>query len=167
MAVFELEEITVYENELVEEVPSNVKAFGHPVHPMLVTFPLAFLSITFANDMLAKITGRRLWARMAVYSLRAGIASGLLAAGAGAVDFFTQEKIRRHDAARYHLFSMASAISLAALNLLGRRGNDDKPASTGSLILSLLTNAVLMIGGWFGGELVYRCKIGIESAKKR
>jgi uncharacterized membrane protein len=165
MAVLERPQTTHDEAGHVEEVPSNVKVLGHPLHPILVTFPIAFLSSTLLADALSVFTGGRMWPRISAYSLTAGIASGLMAATAGALDYFTQEKIRRHEVARYHMVSNAVTITLAFINLLTRKGREDKRVGAGRLLLSLLMNSVLMLGGWFGGELVYKHKIGVDSKR--
>jgi uncharacterized membrane protein len=147
-----------------EEVPSNVTVAGHPIHPMLVTFPIAFLTTTLISDVVAMRTRRRQWAQLSRLSLTAGIASGLLAASAGALDFFTQERIRNNEVARFHMLANSVTMTVALVNLMMRRDAPNGPVRRSNLVLSLVMNGVLMIGGWLGGELVYRHKVGVNSA---
>jgi uncharacterized membrane protein len=149
---------------IIEETPSNVTVAGHPVHPMLVTFPIAFLSTTLLTDIVAMRTRRRQWAQLSRLSLTAGIATGLLAATAGALDFFTQKRIRHNEVARFHMLANSVTITVALVNLVMRRDAPNGPVRRSNLALSLLMNGALLIGGWLGGELVYRHKIGVHSA---
>src|SRR5262249_23302296 len=65
-----------------------MKFLGHPVHPMLVVFPLGLLCTSVAFDILARATSNSTWAITAYYLIGAGIIGGLLAAIPGAIDWW-------------------------------------------------------------------------------
>lgn len=64
---------------------ANVKA--HPLHPALIPFPLAFLTGAVAFDVLALAWGRAAFGTTAAHLAVAGIATGLLAAVPGVIDY--------------------------------------------------------------------------------
>ena len=61
---------------------------GHPIHPMLIPFPIAFLVATFVCDLVFWRTGNSGWSTAALYLLGAAILMAALAAVAGLMDFF-------------------------------------------------------------------------------
>src|SRR5262245_17919166 len=67
---------------------SKVKLFGHPIHPMLIVFPLGLLATAALFDAITLAQGSPRWTEMAYYIIAAGILTGLLAAVFGAVDYF-------------------------------------------------------------------------------
>jgi uncharacterized membrane protein len=82
---------------------STVKVAGHPVHPMLVPFPIAFLVATLFCDVAFWLTGKTGWANAAIWLLGAAIVMGALAALAGLTDFLSEARIRALKAAQLHL----------------------------------------------------------------
>jgi uncharacterized membrane protein len=66
---------------------SRAKAFGHPVHPMLIVFPLGLLATAVVFDIVYLITDRAGFPVAAAYAIAAGIIGGLLAAAFGLVDW--------------------------------------------------------------------------------
>jgi uncharacterized membrane protein len=61
---------------------SKAKLLGHPIHPMLIVFPLGLLGMAVVFDLIASIAGD--WgelARAAWYMIAAGIIAGWLAIG--------------------------------------------------------------------------------------
>src|SRR5262245_29809974 len=69
-----------------------MKAFGHPIHPMLVVFPLGLLTTSFLFDIVGWITRNGTWSYIAEYLIGAGIIGGLIAAIFGIVDWSGIEK---------------------------------------------------------------------------
>jgi uncharacterized membrane protein len=66
---------------------SKAKLLGHPIHPMLIVFPLGLLGMAVIFDLIYLGTGRTLWTGMAYYMIGAGLITGLLAAVFGLVDW--------------------------------------------------------------------------------
>jgi len=65
---------------------SKVKSMGHPIHPMLVNFPLGLLITSAAFDIIHLVTGNGYWSGIAFWMITAGIITGLLAAVVGTID---------------------------------------------------------------------------------
>src|ERR1044072_3025606 len=73
---------------------SSANLFGHPIHPMLIPFPIAFFVTTFASDTALWRTGNAAWATAATWLLGAGLSMAVLAALAGVTDFLGDARIR-------------------------------------------------------------------------
>ena len=73
---------------------STASIAGHPIHPMLVAFPIAFFVATLACDITFWRTGDAYWATTAQWVLGAGLVMAGLAAVAGAIDVLGEPRIR-------------------------------------------------------------------------
>src|SRR5438093_10041649 len=67
---------------------SKAKVLGHPVHPILITFPVGLLVTSFIFDIIYLWRGDTKWTSMAWYMMGAGIIGGLLAAVFGLIDWW-------------------------------------------------------------------------------
>jgi uncharacterized membrane protein len=133
---------------------------GHPVHPMLVPFPIAFLVGAFASDLAFWGTREQFWALMSAWLIGAGVVTGVVAAVFGLVDFLFIRRVRAIPAAWYHFAANAAMLVISLWN--GARRLDDAVGAVLplGLVLSAAVTVLLLIAGWFGGELAYRHKIG-------
>jgi uncharacterized membrane protein len=61
-------------------ITSTVTVAGHPLHPLLVTFPVAFLVGALATDTGYWLTQDPFWARVSLWLVGVGFLSGLFAA---------------------------------------------------------------------------------------
>lgn len=139
-----------------------MKFLGHPVHPMLVVFPLGLLCTSVAFDILARATSNSTWAITAYYLIGAGIIGGLLAAIPGAIDWWgIPRDTRARRIGLVHGLGNVVVVLLFAASWLARHSD---PAAVGgmSFALSLIGLAVALITGWLGGELVDRLGIGVD-----
>lgn len=133
---------------------------GHPIHPMLVSFPIAFWVGSLIADILHFVTGAELWTPMGTGLIAAGIAGALLAAIAGFIDYTTapmDAKTKR--TATKHLTLNLVIVAAYAVNLYLRWR---VPAIPAGYVLSVLAILALLYSGWLGGDLVYDHKVGVE-----
>jgi len=128
---------------------------------MLVPLPIGSLVLALVSDLSYAATGDKFFARMSRFLGAAGIATGLVAALAGAAAFLGRRRIREHGSAWVHAGGNLLAVSLTAVNLAIRRDDAGKAIVPAGLALSLLTGTILLITGWLGGELSYRHRIGV------
>jgi uncharacterized membrane protein len=144
-------------------IATSAKLAGHPLHPMLVPFPIAFLVATFACDLAYWSTRDAFWAIVAAWALGAGIVTAALAALAGLTDFFGNARIRAIDHAWHHMVGNVVVVVLAIISFWIRMstGTADGILPWG-LILSLLTVLLLLYTGWKGGELAYGQRVGMR-----
>jgi uncharacterized membrane protein len=146
----------------VRGLPSTAAIVGHPIHPMLIPFPISFLTVAVATDLAARQTEDPFWSRTSRWLLGAGIVTGLVAGAVGAIDYYTIRRAREKSVGKLHAYGNPLALGLAAVNLAMRRnaGPRDIPGS-GEIALSLATAAVLGVTGWAGAELSYRHMVGV------
>lgn len=144
---------------------STAAIAGHPLHPLLVTFPIAFLIGAFLTDLAFQGTGDAFWARASIWLIGAGLVGGALAAVAGFIDFLGSERIRSLSLVWYHLIGNAIALVLSAISLYLRLASD-APVVTGmELFLSALVVVIFAVTGWLGGELVFRHGVGMAAER--
>jgi uncharacterized membrane protein len=132
----------------------------HPVHPALVHFPLGLLLTATIAD-LAGLAG--LWPepRFAAWLIAAGIVAALPTIAAGLYDFRKLDDVQAAHAMR-HMAAVATAwLGYGVALYLRREGLSASVApSLASVAASVVSGAVLGLGGWLGGELVYRYGAG-------
>jgi uncharacterized membrane protein len=145
---------------------STAKIAGHPIHPMLIYFPIAFLVGTFLCDLAYWIDGDPGFAQAAVWLLGLGVVTALLAAVAGFADFFGEARIRRISDAWQHMVGNLVAVALAIASLIVRleAGAEEAVIPVG-LLLSTAVVVILVYTGWKGGELVFRHRVGVQPAE--
>src|SRR5213076_2638440 len=81
---------------------STASIAGHPIHPMLIPFPIAFFVSTFVCDLIYWQTTTLAWATAAMWLLGAGIILAALAAIAGLTDVLGEPRIRALNDAWWH-----------------------------------------------------------------
>ncbi len=141
---------------------STAQVAGHPLHPMLVPFPIAFLVGTFAADLAYTGTSDPFWARGAFWLLAAALVMAALAAFAGFTDFLSERLIRERNAAWYHMVGNVLAVVLSLVNLFVRWINGLSEAYPAVMWLSLVVVLLLVFNGWKGWEMVYRDHVGVS-----
>lgn len=141
----------------------GLRVFGHPLHAVLSDFPLALLGTSLLWDAVGLWRGEAVWWAISFWTIAAGLAAALLAALAGAVDYaaIRQDSPALGTATR-HMLLMLTAVTPYLASLLVRGG---ARAPTGRSLfavlgLELLGVALLAIGGWYGGHLVFHYGIG-------
>ncbi|MBA4064521.1 MAG: hypothetical protein C0501_12565 [Isosphaera sp.] len=133
-------------------------------HPATVHFPIAFLVGAVALDLYAWWRGRADLARVATGLMAAGVLTGVVAAATGAVAFFTVPAHTReaHRLMYWHLGLMAGVLTLFTGVVVARR-RDETPA-VWVRVAGLFGVAVLLVGAYLGGSLVYRGGAGVDPA---
>ncbi len=142
-------------------VPSTVAIAGHPFHPLLVTFPIAFLTAALPTDLAYWFTEDAFWAKVSVWLIGAGIVTGLIAAVTGLLDFLRIERVRQHSAGWLHMSGNVVALLLSSVNLAVRLADPAAAVVPIGLILSAIVAALLGVTGWYGAELIYRHKVAV------
>jgi uncharacterized membrane protein len=140
-------------------IPSTVAVAGHPLHPLIVTFPIAFLSGAAGADLGYWLTHDPFWARAAIWLIGAGFIAGLVAALTGMLDFLRIDRVRKRSAGWIHMAGNIAAMVLTLVNWVLRWNNVEGAILPLGLIISTVVASLLAITGWFGAELVYRHKI--------
>jgi uncharacterized membrane protein len=138
---------------------STAQIAGHPIHPMLIPFPIVCFILTFACDVFY-VRGHAELAPASKWLLVIGLVMAALAALTGLTDFFGDKRIQGGDAIK-HMLANVSAVLLEIVNLVLRLNNPEAIASTGVYISGVVV-LILVYSGWKGGDLVYRHGIGVH-----
>jgi len=147
---------------------STARIAGHPLHPMIVPFPIAFFFSTLVTDLLYLNTGRAGFAAASMWLLGAGIAGALLAAVLGFTDFLGDRRVRALRQAWLHMIGNLALVVLEVANFVLRTGQVGGPTVTGALAaLSFVAVVLLLFNGWMGWELVYRRHVGVAEETVR
>ena len=142
-------------------VPSTVAIAGHPLHPLIVTFPIAFLTGVLATDIGYWLTSDPFWARASFWLLIGGLLTGILAAITGMSDFLKIDRVREHSAGWIHMTGNVAALGFSLVNLILRWNNVVGAVLPIGIIISFVVALVLGITGWYGAELIYRHKVAV------
>jgi uncharacterized membrane protein len=141
---------------------SKVKLLGHPIHPMLIAFPFGLLATSLIFDLIALITGNRLWHEMAYWLIAAGIIGGVLAAVFGLLDWAAiPAGTRAKRIGLMHGGGNIVVMALFAVNWFLRSGDLRNPGSL-PIVLSVVAAGLALVTGWLGGELVDRLGVGVD-----
>lgn len=134
---------------------------GHPLHPMLIVAPAALIPFGFILDAMYRRSGKASYSDAAYYSLVGGMVGGLAAGAAGAMDYLTIEpRTEVKQTANVHAALNITALALTAANVLARRNT--RHHRGGSLAMSAIAAAGVLVSGWFGGRLVYEQGMRVE-----
>ncbi len=141
---------------------SKAKLFGHPIHPMLIPFPLGLLGMAVIFDLLAVFAGQESLGQASRPMIAAGIITGLLAAIFGAIDWVAiPAGTRAKGIATVHGVGNVVIVALFAIAWWLRR--DEPGAATGlPLLLEVIGVLGVLVTGWLGGELVDRLGVGVD-----
>jgi uncharacterized membrane protein len=140
---------------------STAKIGDHPIHPMLVPFPIVCFVLTFFTDIIYTRTHDASWSGASNWLLIVGLVMAALAATAGLTDFLGDERIRRLGDALKHMLANVTAVVLELVNLVLRWRDPGFIDSTG-VYLSGIVVLILIYSGWKGGDLVFRHGIGVR-----
>jgi uncharacterized membrane protein len=140
---------------------STASIAGHPIHPMLIPFPVAFFVATFVCDLVYWHYGYTSWATAATWLLGAGLVMAALAAVAGLTDVLGDERIRGLNDAWLHAGGNIVAVLIEIYNWYVRYEQGASAIVPKGLILSLIVVCILLFTGWKGWELVYRHRVGV------
>lgn len=142
------------------------------LHPATVHFPIALLLVSGLFTLLALRRGGP-WETSAYHCLVVGWLTGVAAVLSGAYDALRQltgPEVPRDNAlvgwVNAHAFSNLAALAVYGQALLRRRRRPailaDPAARRGYLWLHAVGAALLVLGGWLGGRLVYGFGLGVS-----
>ena len=141
---------------------SKARLFGHPIHQMLIVFPLGLLATSLIFDIAYQATGNGRWADIAYVMIACGIVGGLVSAIFGLIDWLAiPAGTRAKRIGAFHGLGNVVVVALFAISWLVRYDHPAAPG-VGALVLSILGVGLALVTGWLGGELVDRLAIGVH-----
>lgn len=145
------------------------KPFGHPSHPLFVHFPSALLPTSFVFDIVSWVVAEPALVKAAFFNMAAGIAVAAVAVLTGFADYFGMiPGSRKHRVATWHWLVNVPMLLIFALSLALRVPGLDRPQTPAPLLaLSFVGMVLLMVGNYFGAELVYRLGMRVNTGRLR
>jgi uncharacterized membrane protein len=142
-------------------VSSRIALAGHPIHAMLVTFPIALIVATLGADIFWWLTADPFFGRVGLWTSGWGFGMGVLAAVAGTVELLAGAGIRRNPASWSHAVSAMSLLAVIGANWGWRLMHDTAAILPWGLLLSAGGLVLVAIAGWQGGRLVFEHGVGV------
>ena len=141
---------------------SRAKLLGHPVHQMLIVFPLGLLAMAVIFDLLTLGLDQGYWSEIAYWMIASGVITGLLAAPFGFIDWLAIPSGTR--AKRIGAIHGAGNVVVVLMFGLSWLMRSDAPQAPGALALAFAFAAggLALITGWLGVELVDRLAVGVD-----
>jgi nitrite reductase/ring-hydroxylating ferredoxin subunit/uncharacterized membrane protein len=142
---------------------SHASIKGHPIHPMLIVYPFAFLTGAFGFSLAGALSRRRDLEQVSQHLIPAGVAAGLLAAVPGLIDYqgaVPPDSSGKERATKHALLNTAALGLFTASWLLGRTRRRHRAMP---VALQGLGSAAMSVAGYLGGTLVYRNQIGVDN----
>lgn len=140
---------------------SHASIGGHPIHPILVAFPIGLWVFSLVSDIVYFMGwGGAIWNDVAFYSMAGGIVGALLAAAPGLIDLVSISDPKVKSIGIWHMVINLVVVALFALNLWLRVGG----ATDARILIGLSLLGVFLVGvsGWLGGEMVFKHGVGVE-----
>ncbi|PXA97633.1 hypothetical protein DMC47_12825 [Nostoc sp. 3335mG] len=153
----------VEQKDAFHRIESKIAVAGHPIHAMLVAFPIALTTCTLGADLLYWWTGDNFWARAALWASGAGFLFGVLAGIAGTVELLLVPGIRARSASWTHFVIAVMLLSILGANWGYRLTGYEQAVLPYGLLLSLFAVGFTGFTGWHGGKLVFEYQIGVSS----
>ncbi|GFO66522.1 membrane protein [Geomonas limicola] len=135
----------------------------HPIHPMIVPFPIGLLGGSLICDLIGLWTRNPLWPVFAAYLIAGGVLAALAAALPGLIDLVA---IHREPVKKLGIYHMSCNLLVVAIFLVDLWWRLRVPFSAGQVLLSAGGILLLMISGWLGGELVYVHRAAVDETPR-
>lgn len=142
---------------------SRIAVAGHPIHAMLVAFPIAMAFSAFGADALYWLTGDVFWARAGLWATGVAFVFGLLAGLSGTAELLLVPGIRRRAASWTHFIFAVMLLSVLGANWGLRLYGFEQAILPWGILVSALAVGATALTGWHGGKLVFDYHIGTAS----
>jgi uncharacterized membrane protein len=141
---------------------SKAKLLGHPIHQMLIVFPLGLLATAVIVDIVYFASDALIFAEVSYYLVIAGIIGGALAAPFGLIDWLAIPRGTR--AKRIGAMHGGGNVVVLLLFLGSALLRAELPSEAPALayVCSFLGAAIALVTAWLGGELVNRLGVGVS-----
>jgi len=146
-----------------DEVSSRIAVGGHPIHAMLVSFPIALTACTLGADAFYWWTGDVFWARAALWSVGMAFLAGLLAGISGTFELLLVPGIRVRASSWTHFVVAMTLLSLLGVNWGYRLQGYEQTLLPFGLSLTAIATVFTGFAGWHGGKLVFTYQVGTKS----
>jgi uncharacterized membrane protein len=142
---------------------SKASIAGHPIHPILVAFPVGLWTTSLAMDIWFYFQVNVTWLVISKFLIAAGCIGAIAAAVPGIIDWLTIKDQPVKKVANWHARLNLIALVLFIINLYFRTQAGGQLVGYRLIVpflMSVLGVGLIAISGWLGGELVFRYGVG-------
>jgi uncharacterized membrane protein len=148
-----------------QDIGSAIAVAGHPIHAMLVHFPIAFVVATLGVDIFYWFTGDGFWLQVGTWSAGAAFVFGVLAAIVGTAELLAVPGIRVRVASWNHAIAAMVMLAIVGANA-GLRIYWPETVLPNGIMLSVLSTFAAGFAGWHGGKLIFDHGVGLLISAK-
>ena len=142
---------------------ARVHIKSHPLHPILVAFPIGLWIASLVFDLIGLAAGNNLLWAAGFYCIIGGCIMAALAAVPGVIDLFTVVPPNSSGRTRGYIHGSLNSLALLLfISIAALRGNALTSPGGLPVLLSVIGVAGIFVSGWLGGTLVYRNQIGVD-----
>lgn len=147
---------------------SKIKIAGHPVHPMLIAFPVAFYTAALVCYIVYDTNSNPFWFKVAVVANIAGVAMAALAAIPGFIDWLNipSDSRAKKTGMNHMIFNVVALVCFAIAAISEYKKWDDTTPSLGLAIpLTALGFVLTLAAGFLGWTLVQKHHVGVDEER--
>jgi uncharacterized membrane protein len=144
---------------------SKIKLFGHPIHPMLVAFPVAFYTGSLTSFIAYNSNEDAFWFKVGLVANIAGVIMAVVAALPGFIDWLNiPSDAKAKKTGVLHMTCNVLALVLFGINwwLQCDKWNDVQPAAGLAIPLTATGFILTMVAGFLGWTLVQKHHVGVD-----
>lgn len=150
---------------------TRARIAGHPLHPMLIAFPVALYVTTLVTLLVHVATGEPFWYRAAMWANIAAVVMAVVAAIPGVIDLLglPRRSRARSTGIRHAAFNvLALVLFVVSAVILWSNAGGEAAVAPGAeldvaapLVLSILGVLSTLAAGWLGWTLVQTHHVGV------
>ena len=145
---------------------SKVKLMGHPIHPMLVAYPVAFYTATLVCYLVYNSNQNSFWFKVAVLANIAGAVMAAVAAIPGFIDWlFIPSDARAKKTGLFHM--VCNVLALVCYGIVAfmecKKWDDSNPSLGLAIPLTAIGFLLTLIAGFLGWTLVQKHHVGVDN----
>jgi uncharacterized membrane protein len=144
---------------------SKIKILGHPIHPMLVAYPIAFYTATLVCYIVYNSNHELFWFRVAYVANLSGIIMAVVAALPGFIDWlYIPANTKAKRTGLFHMLCNVVALVLYAACFFMQKDKWDNPGTDvgSAILLTALGFVITLVAGFLGFALIQKYHIGVD-----
>jgi uncharacterized membrane protein len=149
---------------------SKIKIAGHPVHPMLINYPVALYTASVVCYIVYGANTNPFWFKVAVVANGAGVLMAIVAALPGFIDWLAIPGAKKaKKVGLNHMLCNVGALLLFAINFFMqyKKWNEAQPDASPSVLLTVLGLILTVIAGFLGWSLIQNHHVGISLTEEQ
>lgn len=140
-----------------------LRLFGHPLHAMMAGLPVAFWLGATLWDVMGYVLGEPIWFLLAFWTLALGLIVAIPVAASGLWELACLAQGHPAEGLAWrHMGWMLGAGTCFVASFVMRWSTSPESPTHGAIAVGMLGALATAIGGWLGGEMVFRHGVGVD-----